>query len=81
MEILEIADKLTDIVFYGDGVADTAKAIFEAMEKNDADYKNAIYLIYRIMEEQCVRIRHIIDEIGKNHSGESHKISTAEESM
>ena len=33
MEILEIADKLTDIVFYGDGVADTAKAIFEAMEK------------------------------------------------
>ena len=62
--MIKIADALTDILFFEEGITDTARAVHDAMEE-DLDYKNALYLIYRVQEEQCTKIRKIIEEIGR----------------
>ena len=60
MEKCEMTEKLTEILFNLQGVSDILRALQNAVEKDQ--YGNAMYLIQHVVDEQCDKMKEILED-------------------
>ena len=59
MEKYERTEKLTEILFNLQGISDILRAVQNASEKDQ--YGNAMYVLQHLLEEQCGKIKEILE--------------------
>ncbi len=59
----EISESILEVLTYTEGIAETLHAVHTAMEKNNEEYADSIFLLKCVTDDQCRKMRKILDDL------------------
>ena len=62
----KLSDDLTEILCTEKGISDIALALYRSMESDEQEYTDALYLLWRLLSDQCKKITDLLEGINYN---------------